>query len=119
MRVVVTGGRTFNNRAVVNNLLDTVHQSFGPITTIISGHASGADGLAEQWARANNVPIKPYTAEWKRYGRRAGPIRNQRMLDEGRPHTVVAFPGGKGTADMVRRALAAGLPVIRAEGVKL
>lgn len=44
-------------------------------------------------------------------GKAAGPIRNQRMLDEGKPDLVVAFPGGRGTADMVRRAKAAGVPV--------
>jgi hypothetical protein len=50
-------------------------------------------------------------AEWKKYGPAAGPIRNQRMLDWG-PDLVVAFSGGKGTADMVRRARAAGVEVI-------
>ena len=52
-----------------------------------------------------------YPAQWDVYGRRAGPIRNQEMIDEGKPDGVVAFPGGKGTADMVRRAEAAGLKV--------
>jgi hypothetical protein len=57
------------------------------------------------------VPIDVYVAQWKKHGRAAGPIRNQRMLDEGKPDLVVAFPGGRGTADMIRRAERAGVPV--------
>ena len=53
--------------------------------------------------------IELFPADWKVRGRAAGHIRNQQMLDEGRPHLVVAFPGGRGTADMVRRARAAGI----------
>ncbi len=51
-------------------------------------------------------------AEWSKYGRRAGPIRNKQMLDVGKPHLVVAFPGGAGTANMVKQAKAAGVPII-------
>ena len=51
-------------------------------------------------------------ADWAKHGRKAGPIRNQRMIDEGRPDLVVAFPGGTGTADMVERARVAGIRVI-------
>jgi hypothetical protein len=50
-------------------------------------------------------------ADWNTHGRAAGPIRNQRMLDEVKPELVVAFPGGRGTADMVRRAREAGVNV--------
>jgi hypothetical protein len=57
------------------------------------------------------VPIDVYVAQWKKHGRAAGPIRNQRMLDKGKPDLVVAFPGGRGTADMIRRAERAGVPV--------
>lgn len=61
------------------------------------------------------MPIESYPADWKRDGRGAGPIRNQRMIDEGKPHIVIAFPGGKGTADMVMRAEMAGIPVVKVE----
>lgn len=52
-----------------------------------------------------------YPANWLKYGRMAGAMRNQQMLDEEEVDLVVAFPGGKGTADMVRRARAAGIEV--------
>lgn len=83
-----------------------------PDTVIIHGAATGADSLANRWAVVNWVRSEEYPADWKKHGAAAGPIRNQRMIDEGKPDLVVAFPGGKGTADMVSRAKAAGVRVI-------
>jgi hypothetical protein len=54
----------------------------------------------------------------KAWAGKAGPIRKQQMLDEGKPDLVVAFPGGRGTAHMVRIARAAGIEVIEASGIK-
>jgi hypothetical protein len=59
------------------------------------------------------VPEEPYPADWARDGRGAGFLRNERMLAEAKPHLVVAFPGGRGTAHMVARAEAAGVAVWR------
>lgn len=59
--------------------------------------------------------MRTFRANSRKHGRAAGPIRNQQMLDEGKPHLVVAFPGGTGTADMVRRAQAAGVLVLVGE----
>jgi len=83
----------------------------GPITSVIAGGANGADTMAKHLAHAWNVPFRMFRADWNTHGKAAGPIRNQRMLDEGKPDLVVAFPGGRGTADMVRRAKAAGVLV--------
>ncbi len=103
MRVLVCGGRDYNNYDKICEVLDK-HKS--NIYCIIHGAAKGADYLAQTWALVNFVLNIPYHAEWKKYGNKAGPIRNQRMIDEGHPNLVIAFPGGKGTADMVRRAKA-------------
>lgn len=70
---------------------------------IISGGATGVDTVAIEWAIVNWIPFAEFKPDWKRYGRKAGPLRNQKMLDEG-VDLVIAFPGGKGTADMVRKA---------------
>lgn len=78
---------------------------------IISGKATGADMAAIEWAIMNWVPFKEFPADWDRYGNSAGPIRNQRMLDEGKPDLVLAFPGGAGTADMTRKSKTAGIEV--------
>ena len=73
-------------------------------------------GKFAEWAR---IPVKEYPADWQKHGRAAGPIRNQQMLDEGKPDLVVAFDGGRGTADMIARAEKAGVRVVRATKVTI
>jgi hypothetical protein len=68
--------------------------------------------LAAQWAQGAGVKLETYPAEWDRFGKAAGPKRNQVMIDQGRPDLVVAFAGGNGTADMVNRAKKAGIEVV-------
>jgi len=80
-------------------------------SSIITGGATGADACAHRWALDRRIPSKIVRAEWKKYGKAAGPIRNARML-EFKPDFVVAFPGGDGTADMIRQARAAGVEVL-------
>lgn len=79
---------------------------------VISGGATGADSAAIDWAVVNWCTFDEYKADWDRYGKRAGFIRNQQMLDEGKPDIVMAFPGGNGTNDMVSKARMAGVKVI-------
>lgn len=106
MRVLVCGGRDYRSRGTVFHTLTELH----PSVVIHGGCPTGADAFAQEWA-SPVVPIEMYAAEWDKHGKAAGPIRNQRMIDEGKPDLVVAFPGGRGTADMVRRARKAGIPV--------
>jgi hypothetical protein len=108
--VLVCGGRGFNDFEQLCVRLDMVHITDG-IALLVHGGAQGADYLADRWARMRKVPRKPYPANWTRNGRAAGPIRNQTMLDNEPIDLVVAFPGGRGTADMVRRAKRAGISV--------
>lgn len=82
---------------------------------ILHGGASGADRLAGQWAERCGVNNIEFTAHWNQYGKRAGYVRNAQMLEEGKPDLVVAFPGGKGTAMMVKLARDAGVEVIEVE----
>ena len=110
MKVLVCGGRDFNNPDWLSCTLGELSRGAG-WTTIIEGGARGADRQAREWALANNLDVQTFDAEWHRHGKRAGPIRNQRMLEEGQPDLIVAFPGGHGTADMVRRARQAGIEV--------
>lgn len=109
MKILVCGGRDYTDREAVFAAFDRVHAK-QPITLLIHGAARGADALADDWARARGVPREPHPADWAKHGRSAGPRRNWRMLEAG-PDGVVAFPGGRGTADMVRQARAAGVPV--------
>lgn len=110
MRVLVCGGRDFSNRSWLFNVLDDFHKELN-ITLIIEGGAKGADSLARDWSFGAHIPHQTYFADWETYGKAAGPIRNQRMLDYGEPDLVIAFPGGRGTADMITRAKRAGVKV--------
>ncbi len=110
MRILVCGGRDYGDWAYLCSWLDQLHYGVEPVTEVIHGGATGADMLAGKWARYRGVKETPMPANWRLYGRAAGPLRNQRMLERG-PDRVIAFPGGRGTADMTRQALAAGVTV--------
>ena len=112
--VLACGSRTFTSSETVDQTLDEI-TGRTRIKRLIHGAARGADLLAADWARRRGVLVRPFIAEWDRNGRAAGLMRNQRMLDEGMPHLVVAFvdPAGesRGTRDMVARSLRRGIPV--------
>lgn len=118
-RVIVCGGRDYADMAQLSETLGNLKRDG---LTIIEGGARGADAMARTWALVNGVRHETFAANWRAHGKAAGPIRNQRMLDEGEPDLLIAFAGGSGTADMVRRAGRAGLttiivPARRAGGV--
>lgn len=109
MRLLICGDRNWTDRRPIYAVL----RRCGVGDVVIQGGAPGADSIAEQAAVALGLDNECYPAQWGRYGRGAGPIRNQQMLDEGEPDEVYAFhdnvADSKGTADMVRRAKAAGV----------
>jgi hypothetical protein len=128
MRVLVCGGRDYSDMACVFETLDMLAASHS-VDLIIHGKATGADTWADNWAVKNNVPIFALAALWtditvepsiirtrfdgSKYNAAAGWQRNQRLLEEGKPNLVVAFPGGSGTADMVKRSRAANVEVLQ------
>lgn len=113
-RVLICGGRNYHDLETMFMFLDALPHNLipDPISCIITGMARGADSLALTYAYRRNIPVAKFPAFWKRDGMDAGPIRNQQMIDEGSPDYVVAFPGGSGTADMVRRAKLHNIKVI-------
>lgn len=115
MRVLVCGGRDYADRQALFDYLERIWRESAPVDAleIIQGGATGADALAREWCCQREVAYFNVPANWKMLGKAAGPIRNQRMIDEYRPDLVIAFPGGRGTADMVNRADKAGVPVRR------
>ena len=108
MKAIVCGGRNYWRHDHAFEALDQINPH-----EIVCGGASGADAMAVQWARQRDRVLHLYPAKWKTLGRKAGPIRNQEMLDNEMPNLVIAFPGGRGTADMVSRAEKAGVEVRR------
>lgn len=117
MRVLVCGGRDFNDWTFLDRVLIAVHAK-RPITTVIEGGARGADSMGRAWAERRGIAVSTFPADWELYGKRAGSVRNLKMLREGRPDLVVAFPGGRGTSHMVRSAREADVRVLEAGNYK-
>lgn len=126
MRILVCGSRNFGNPSIIGKpkevflkeykfiyyTLDQVRDEF--ITQdlfLMTGGANGVDMVAINWAESKGLDWKVYPADWERWGKSAGPIRNKQMLDDGRPDLVIAFSGGHGTNNMIDQAKAAGITV--------
>jgi|SRR6185312_683029 len=114
-RVCVCGSRTFANRDWLFHVLDTLDGRHH-IYLIATGDAAGADECARAWARERGRRLDEFAADWRQYGRSAGPRRNAMMLNAANPDVVVAFPGnGRGTWDTIGRARARGIMVLMAD----
>lgn len=100
--LLICGDRNWTDMASIGRAIDNYT---GSIKLVIHGGCRGADRLAGEAAKNRRIPVKVYYANWNQYGRAAGPIRNQQMLDEGCPDEVWAFHSNittsKGTAHMV------------------
>ena len=109
MRVLFCGGRTYDDADSIVKVVALLDRSR---VTVLHGGASGLDTLVDVNARMLGYDVEVFPAEWSKHGRAAGPIRNQYMLDSN-VDIVFAFPGGAGTADMVGRAVDAGVMVVK------
>jgi hypothetical protein len=116
MKFLICGGRDYMDKEFLFYALDFLHAQIG-VDYVVQGEASGADTLAKFWAKARNIPCSnKYRADWNKFGKSAGMIRNTEMLLSEKPDGVVAFPRangeiGRGTLDMVTKAVEAGLQV--------
>lgn len=111
LKVLVCGGRQFSDSAFIHAELDRLH-ALHKFDTLIEGDARGVDRMAGEWARSRGVSLVEYPAKWKEEGRHAALIRNERMLNEGKPDLVIAFPGGGGTSHTCWKAAQAGISVM-------
>lgn len=112
MRVLVCGSRHFNDAGLMHQELSKIFDVDDTVT-LIHGDARGADRLSEQVLRRyfrGGFQVERYPADWDKYGKKAGPIRNVQMLKEGKPDMVIAFlaPDSRGTKNMIDQARAAG-----------
>lgn len=112
MRILVCGDRNWSNWHAMG---DVFRLEANLDDVIIEGEARGADKMARSIAEAAGLEVLRFPADWEKYGRAAGPIRNSQMLSEGKPEAVWAFHNdiisSKGTRDMVKKSLKKGLPV--------
>ena len=125
MRVLVCGGRNFQDVPFLWRKLDELHARGDGIALVIEGGSDavageyyGADYWARMWAKAHNVRSETCWADWDQFGRWAGPKRNKEMIDKFEPHLVLAFEGGAGTANMIKQAKDAGIPVTEVSKAK-
>lgn len=113
-RVLICGDRNWENFQLIIDTLSKIQQERG-VEVVIEGEAKGADTCGKVAAERLGIPVEPHPALWRKYGLKAGPIRNREMLKDGRPTLVLAFhnyiENSKGTKDMVNTARAAGVPV--------
>ena len=112
LRLLVCGPRDWTNEP---RIALEIERRISEGMVVITGGAKGVDSIASKIATAWRLDQILFSAEWGKYGRVAGPIRNQQMLDEGKPTLVLAFQykdrKTPGTQDMIRRARKAGIPV--------
>lgn len=142
LRVLVCGGRDFDRHSFLYNTLDNIQDERGDFEVVIAGrHPGEKTAGADLWAESRSfmacVPFYGFPARWgdlshadavirqradgTKYDAKAGPRRNGRMIAEGRPTLVVAFPRangrwGPGTRNMISQAKAAGIEVVEVEG---
>jgi len=103
MRVLVTGGRDFKDKALLWDEMNALH-ACTPVTVLGHGDARGADQMAGGWAEYHNIAVLRYPANWRNLDEAAGTLRNEYMFLDFRPDLVVAFPGGPGTRHMTKLA---------------
>jgi len=116
MRIIVTGGRDYKDDLMVYHILS----SLGPTVLGVGDCPTGVDSFVRHWVnRLDSDGRKPvftvYKADWEKFGKAAGPIRNGDMIRDMAPWFCLAFPGGKGTEDCVNQCKKAGIPVLRVE----
>lgn len=117
--VLVTGGRDFDDIDSMREVLGFLAKFYGDALRVIHGGAKGADSLAGRVCNELNIPARSYPADWNKYGKRAGFLRNEQMVenlkawraDHGHSVQVISFPGGPGTAHCSRTAEAADIMV--------
>lgn len=105
---LIAGGRHYRLTAADFAVLDAIHKAH-KVEKVLSGKASGADHDGEQWAHSRRIYVSYFPADWRRYGKAAGPMRNETMAQAA--DALAFFPGGTGTADMLRRAKKHGLTI--------
>jgi len=109
--LAIVGSRYFTDYTFFCERLEHYIGKYGKPTEIVSGAAKGADELAKHYAEEHEIPYRDFPADWKRYGLKAGPMRNNLIVDAA--EEMIAFPlsGSKGTWDSIGKAKAKGIPV--------
>ena len=108
MKVIIAGSRTITDYQVVE---EAIKESGFNIVEVVSGKAKGIDRLGELYAELNDLYIKPFWADWHRYGKAAGPIRNKNMADYADGLIAIWDGQSRGTKNMIDIARSKGLKI--------
>lgn len=114
MKCIIAGSRTLTNTHFILSIIEALIQEHSlQITEVVSGTAKGVDSIGEEWAKKNNIPIKPFKPDWEILGKKAGIIRNERMAEYGEALLAIVDLRGPstGTRHMIEAAKARNLPV--------
>lgn len=116
MRLLVCGGRHFDDAALVEGGLTAFHTA-SPISVVIHGGLPGIGMPLESWARRNAIHVIRYPANFT-LGKRGDSTRDEFMLADSRPDMLLVFPGGRRTAELLHEANRTQVPVMLAQGVE-
>ena len=110
-KVAIVGDRNFLDYSYFKKVIDLYKDVWG-ISFIVSGGARGVDTLAERYAKENEISYTAFVAEWSKYGKGAGPIRNQKIIEN--CDVVIAFlvETSKGTKNSVELAKKLNKPIL-------
>ncbi len=114
---IICGGRDFADEIMFEDAMGDLMRHFGYPSRIVHGAAAGADSMADDLGERLSILVTRCPADWKEHGRAAGPIRNKEMLAH-KPAKVIAFPGGRGTENMMKQARSAGIDVVEIKPTK-
>lgn len=129
---LICGGRAFADQEMFDRVMREIVAEYGLPGKVVHGKARGADAMADEWGARFFLDVAAVPADWtdlshkdadirthpktgEKYDAKAGPRRNQKMLDEHKPNLVIAFPGKFGTTDMIFRSLKAGIRTIKVD----
>ena len=108
VKVIIAGSRNGTDYQTVENAIELSEYK---ITKIISGGCRGVDKLGEHYAKEHKIPLEVIEADWAKYGKAAGPKRNQQMAEKADALIAILYPRSKGTRSMIKIALKQGLKV--------
>lgn len=103
MKTIIAGSRKIEDETQVIKILDGYFRAGMPITEVVCGMAKGVDMIGWWWAKVLGIPVKEFPADWDKYGRAAGPIRNKQMGDYADNAIVIYRPSvSKGSKNMIK-----------------
>lgn len=110
MKLIIAGSRSISDLEIVEEAINKSGWR-NEITEVVHGDARGVDKLGEMWAEQNSIPVKRFPANWKKFGKKAGSIRNKQMSEYGNKLIAIWDGNSTGTIDMVKQMKIAEKPI--------